>query len=87
MGRRKARCEFCDPNREDYQTKTIPIDMGEFGKYEAIAWVSGYGSKLRNPGFFIDFGKEHSEPILGVQIPMNYCPYCGTKFPLKGEDK
>lgn len=75
MSRRKSKCIFCDANDKNWDSKIIPVDMGEFGDYEVEVWVSKYG---RNIG--IDFGEKHREPIFTSYIQINYCPFCGAKF-------
>lgn len=78
MARKRKGCKFCDADRKDWGDVTFPVDVGEFGEYEILVWVSGYSRRLG-----IAFGEKHREPILEKYLSINYCPFCGTKLPLK----
>lgn len=72
---RTGKCIYCDTNNPDWAYETIPIDMGDFGKYELIFYVSE-GRKW----FGADFGEVKHEPLISTHVNIKFCPFCGRKL-------
>ena len=75
MARKRKGCKYCDSNRDDWEYKTIPVNMGDFGEYEVCIFVSKGRESIG-----VDFGEKTREPIFSSRFMVNYCPYCGTAF-------
>ena len=72
---RNGKCLKCDNESKDWKYDTIPIDAGDFGKYEMCMFISE-GRKTIG----IDFEEVNNEPILSKHFPIKYCPFCGRKL-------
>lgn len=69
-------CKFCNTSSDDWDFRTIPVDMGEFGDYEFTFAVTRY----KGGSVELQFQREDDDPIWADVFRINYCPYCGNKL-------